>query len=238
MKAILLLLATLAIPAAGSAQDDDRLRMYRIAVVMFQGRQTDAALHLAESWKPDAIRRDARLLIDDRDARLAPGVALVLTEQARRDTKASGPERIAAADLLVNSLRRNSAEIRAFQERWFAFMSSAFIAELNPSPARELLNRGLRVVGESARLQMLSGIAYEMSTYPHAVCPATDCRLSDERRARVLTLAAAAYRQVTDQNKEPETLVTIRTVCRNRSREQIFHRHFRRGADCRAVAHP
>jgi tetratricopeptide (TPR) repeat protein len=195
VKAIVLLLVALGIPASISAQEDDRMRMYRVAVIMYQGRQADAALRVAATWKPDSVRRDARQLLDDRDRRLAPGVAVLLTESARRDTRAGGPERLAVAELLVSSLRRNSPDILAFQERWFAFMTSVFIAELNPSPARTMITRGLRVVGSSSRLELLSGIAYEMSTYPYATCPATDCRLSDDRRARVLTLASDAYRR-------------------------------------------
>jgi tetratricopeptide (TPR) repeat protein len=191
---LLLLLITLLVPAS-SAQEEDRMRMYRVAAIMYQGRQVDAALRVAASWKADNIRRDARQLLDDRDQRLAPAVALLLTESARRDTRAGGPERFAVAELLVASLRRNSPDIRAFQERWFALMASVFVAELNPSPARTIITRGLRVVGDSPRLELLSGIVYEMSTYPHAVCPVADCRLSDERRARVLTLASEAYRR-------------------------------------------
>jgi tetratricopeptide (TPR) repeat protein len=193
VKAILLL-ATLLIPASASAQDDDRLHMYRVAVIMYRGGQPDAAVRVAESWKT-AIRRDARQLLADRDRRLAPAVALLLTESARRDTRAGGSEQLAAAELLVSSLRRDAPDILAFQERWFAFMTSVFIAELNPSPARTLITRGLRVVGDSWRLELLSGIVYEMSTYPHVVCPVADCRLSGERRARVMTLAAEAYRR-------------------------------------------
>jgi tetratricopeptide (TPR) repeat protein len=198
VKAILLLLLTLLISSSSSAQEDDRMRMYRVAVIMLQGRQADAALRVAGSWKPDSIRRDARQLLDDRDKHLAPGVALLLTEGARRDTRATGPERFAVAELLVSNLRRNSPDIRAFQERWFAFMASIFIAELNPSPARTLITRGLKVVGNSSRLELLSGIAYEMSTYLYAMCPAADCRLSADRRARVLTLASEAYRRASD----------------------------------------
>lgn len=194
MKAILLFVALL-ISASSFAQEDDRMRMYRVAIIMYQGRQADAALRVAGSWKPDSIRRDARQLLDDRDTRLAPGVALLLTEAARRDTRATGPERFAVAEQLVSSLRRNSPDIRAFQERWFVFMTSIFIAELNPSPARTLITRGLRVVGDSSRLELLSGIAHEMSTYPYAMCPAADCRVSGDRRARVLTLASGAYRR-------------------------------------------
>jgi tetratricopeptide (TPR) repeat protein len=195
VKAILLLLATLAIPAAGSAQDDDRLRPYRSAVIMYQGRQIDAALRLAASWRPDSIRRDARRLIDDRDTSLAPGVALLLTELARQVTNLNRPEHFGVASFLVGNLRRNLPDVRAFQERWFAFMTSVLIAELNPSSARAFLNRGLRIVGASSRLQLLSGIAYEMSTYSDATCPVADCRMNDDRRARALMLAAEAYRQ-------------------------------------------
>jgi len=134
VNAILLLLITLVIPASSSAQEDDRMRMYRVAVIMYQGRQVDAALRVAASWKADNIRRDARQLLDDRDKRLAPAVALLLTESARRDMRAGGPERFAVAELLVTSLRRNSPDIRAFQERWFAFMASVFVAELIHHP--------------------------------------------------------------------------------------------------------
>jgi tetratricopeptide (TPR) repeat protein len=74
-------------------------------------------------------------------------------------------------------------------------MTSVLIAELNPSSARAFLNRGLRIVGASSRLQLLSGIAYEMSTYSDATCPVADCRMNDDRRARALMLAAEAYRQ-------------------------------------------
>jgi tetratricopeptide (TPR) repeat protein len=193
VKAILLLLAALAVPAV-SAQDD-RLRTYRVAVILYQGKQADAALRNAGSWKLEAVRRDARQLIEDPDTRLAPGVALLMTELARRDTRAGGPERFAVAEARVSNLRRNSPDIRAFQERWYAFMTSVFIAELNPAGARTVIDRGLRVVGESSRLQLLSGIAYEMSTYPHATCLASDCRLSDDQRARNLSLVANAYRR-------------------------------------------
>ena len=42
---------------------------------------------------------------------------------------------------------------------------------------------------------LLSGIALEVSTYPHATCLAADCRLCDDRLARNLSLAANAYRR-------------------------------------------
>jgi tetratricopeptide (TPR) repeat protein len=202
---IRLLLITLAIPVAldsararaASAQDNlhDPLRMYRAAVILYQGKQADAALRVAESWKPETIRRDARQLIDDRDGRLAPGVALLLTELARRDMSGAGPARLGAAELLVSNLGRNSPDVRSFQERWYAFIVSVFVAELNVAPARPVINRGLKIVGESSRLLLLSGIAYEVSTYPYSTCPASDCRLSPDQRARTLTLAAEAYRR-------------------------------------------
>ena len=197
MKTILLLLALLAIPPAISAQDDlhDPLRMYRAAVILYQGKQAGAALRLAGSWKPESVRRDTRRLIEDRDGRLAPGVALLLTEVVRRDMGPGGAERLGIAEFIVANLGRNSPAIREFQERWYAFITSVFIAGLDADPARAVINRGLKLVGETSRLQLLSGIAYEVSTYPPATCPASDCRRSEDQRARNMTLAADAYRR-------------------------------------------
>ena len=180
-----------------SAQDslNDPLRMYRAAVVLYQGKQADAALRLAGAWKPESVRRDAPRLVKDPDVRLALGVALLLTELARRDMGGSGPANLGLAELLVSNLGGNSPDIRAFQERWYAFVISVFIAELNPAPARPVINRGLKIVGESSRLQMLSGIVHEVSTYPYSTCPVSDCRISNDQRARSLTLAAEAYRR-------------------------------------------
>lgn len=194
MKALLLLLIALAVPAVVSAQDDP-LRMYRIAIILYQGGQSDDALRIAGSWRTEAVRRDARRLVDDRDARLAPGVALLITELARRDTRASGPERFGLAEMLVSNLRPRSPDIKAFQERWYTFMASIFVDELDPYGGRTLIDRTLRAVGDSSRLQLLSGILFEVATYPHATCPKSDCRQNDEQRARTLTLAATAYRQ-------------------------------------------
>lgn len=205
MKAIRLLLLAFALPAAldaaqagtTSAQDNlnDPLRTYRAAVVLHQGRQADAALRLAGTWKPESVRRDVPRLVDDRDGRLAPGVALLMTELARRDLGGAGATRLGLAELIVGNLRRNSTDIRAFQERWYAFVTSVFIAELNPVPVRPLINRGLKIVGDSSRLRLLSGIAYEMSTYPYGTCPRAECRVSEDQRARNLGLAAEAYRR-------------------------------------------
>jgi hypothetical protein len=194
VKASLPLIIALAGHAAVSAQDD-RLRMYRIALTSYQSGQVDDALRIAGSWRTDGVRRDARSLVQDRDARLAPGLALLMTELARRDTRVSGPDRFVLAEMLVSLLPRRSPDIIAFQERWYAFMASMFVGELDPSGGRQLLDRALRVVGNNARLQLLSGMMLEVATYPHAACPTSDCRLNDWQRARTLTLAANAYRQ-------------------------------------------
>jgi tetratricopeptide (TPR) repeat protein len=193
---MLLIVSVLAVPVMAPAQDDP-LRVYRIAVVLYQGGQTNEALRLAGPWRPETVRSDARRLIGDRDARLAPGVALLMTELARRNSTAGGPEQFAIAEALVSNLRKNSPDTKAFQERWYAFMTSLFIDELNPAGARALINRGLRVAGESARLLLLSGIAFEMSTYPHAPCPEANCRSNRDQNeiARNLTLAATIYRR-------------------------------------------
>ena len=124
-------------------------------------------------------------------------MALLMSELARRDSKAAGPEQLVVAETLVRNLRRNTPDAKAFQERWYSFMTSLFIAELNPSVARILVDRGLRLVGQSPRLHLLSGIAFEVATYPHVTCLADDCRSSENQRAMVrnLTLAAEAYRQ-------------------------------------------
>jgi tetratricopeptide (TPR) repeat protein len=186
----------LAVPVTASAQDDP-LRMYRIAVILYQGGQFNEALRLAGPWRPETVRSDARRLIEDRDRRLAPGVALLMTEVARRNSTAGGPEQFAVAEMIVSNLRKNSPEAKAFQDHWYAFMASLFIDELNPADARALINRGLRAAGESARLLILSGIAFEMATYPHATCPEADCRSTRDQNevARNLTLAAATYRR-------------------------------------------
>ena len=190
MTRSLLLVAALAVPAVLSAQDDP-LRFYRIAVDIYRLGQTSDALRLARSWRIATVRSDARQLFDDADRRLAPGVALLMTELARRDG-ASGPELFAVAEMLVRGFR-SSPDLKAFQERWYAFTASVFTDELNLLGARTLIERGLRLVGESPRLLLMSGLVFEMSTYPHTTCQ--DCRPDDEQAvARNLTRAAAAYR--------------------------------------------
>ena len=104
MKALLLLLIALAVPAAVSAQDDrlrvydDRLRIYSVAVELYQVGQVDDALRIAGSWKSAVVKSDGGRIIAARDPRLAPGVALLMTELARRDSSAGGPERLALAE--------------------------------------------------------------------------------------------------------------------------------------------
>src|SRR5204862_6803617 len=102
-------------------------------------------------------------------------------------------ERLSLAETIVTSLRRGPPQTKAFQEYWYAFVASLLIAELDPSNARTVIDRGLRLVGASSRLLLLSGMALEVSTYAYATCPVVDCRSSDERRT--LTLAADAYRE-------------------------------------------
>jgi tetratricopeptide (TPR) repeat protein len=181
----ILLAAALAFPAAAAAQNEDPLRAYRAAVLLYQNTQADAALSAADSWRPEIVRRDAVRLVDDRNPRLAPGVALLVTELARRDSSAGGAARIAVAEALVRNFRRDSPGIREFQERWYAFAASMLIAELNPSGARALLDRGLRLVGDSSRLLFMSGVAVELASYP------------DAAPARNLQQAADAYRRAT-----------------------------------------
>jgi len=204
VKAILLLLIALAVPAAVSAQDDrlrvsdDRLRLYGVAVELYRRGQVDDALRIAGSWKSTVVRSDGGRIIAARDPRLAPGVALLMTELARRDSRAGGPERLALAEAIVTSLRRGPPDTKAFQEHWYAFVASLLIADLDPFSARAVIDRGQRLVGKSSRLLLLTGMALEVSTYPHATCPTADCRLSDDRRARTLTLAADAYREASE----------------------------------------
>ena len=201
MKAILLLLIALAIPAAVSAQDDrlrvsdDRLRIYGVAVELYRHGQVDDALRIAGSWKSTVVKSDGGRIIAARDHRLASGVALLMTELARRDSSAGATERLALAEAIVTSLSRGLPETKAFQEHWYAFVASLLIAELDPSSARIMIDRGMRLVGKTSRLLLLSGMALEVSTYPHATCPTPDCQLSGDRRARALTLAADAYRE-------------------------------------------
>jgi Flp pilus assembly protein TadD len=212
VKSSLLLLAALAIPPALSAQDD-RLRMYRVSLTLYRGGHVDEALRIAGGWRTATVRSDVRRLIEDRDVRLAPGVALLLTELARRDTQAGAPERFSAAETIVSDLPRVSPDIEAFRERWYAFMASMFIDDLDPSGARRLLDRALRVVGDSARLQFLSGIAFELATYPHATCAAANCRVTDDQRARHLALASGAYRQAIALNPRfPESHLRLGRV--------------------------
>jgi hypothetical protein len=196
VKSTLVLLAALAVPAAASAQGD-RLRIYGVALELYRHGQVDEALRLAGSWSPTTLKGDMGRILEDRDRHLAPGMVLLMTELARRDSKAASPEQLVIAETLVRNLPRHIPDAKAFQARWYAFITSLFIAELNPPVARILVDRGLRLVGQSPRLQLLSGIAFEMSTYPHAMCLADDCRSSENQRAvvRNLTLAADAYRQ-------------------------------------------
>lgn len=173
MKAILLVTA-LALPAAVTAQNEDPLHAYRAAIILYQSKQADPAIRAAESWKPEAVRRDTLPLVNDRDQRLAPGAVLLMTELSRRDTRPGSSERFAVTELLVRSLRRDSPQLREFQERWYAFVGSLLIEELNPSGARTLIDRALRVIGDSPRLQLMSGLAFEMTTSPHALQQAAD----------------------------------------------------------------
>jgi tetratricopeptide (TPR) repeat protein len=197
VKAILLVTA-LALPAAGTAQNADPLHAYRAAIILYQTKQADAAMRAAESWKPESVRRETLPLVNDRNPRLAPGVALLMTELARRDARSESSERIAVAELLVRSLRRDSPEIREFQERWYTFMVSVLTEELNPVGARPLIDRGLRLVGDSARLLLMSGLAFEMTTYPHTACPTANCEpIGEQAAARNLQQAADAYRRAT-----------------------------------------
>jgi hypothetical protein len=89
VKAILLLLIALAVPAAVSAQDD-RLRICGVAVERTGADRstTRCALRVPEI---DRRQERRRAIIAARDPRLAPGVALLMTELARRDSRAGGP---------------------------------------------------------------------------------------------------------------------------------------------------
>ena len=53
-----------------------------------------------------------------------------MTELGRRDSSAGGPEQFAVAEMLVRGFR-SSPDLKAFQERWYAFMASVFTDELN-----------------------------------------------------------------------------------------------------------
>lgn len=194
MTRILLLVAALAVPAVLSAQDDP-LRFYRIAVELYRLGQTGDSLRLARSWRIATVQSDGKRLFDDADRRLAPGMALLMTELGRRNSTAGGPEQFAVAEMLVRGFR-GSPDLKAFQERWYAFMASTFTDELNLPGARTLIERGMRIVGESPHLLLMSGRVFEMSTYPHATCP--DCRPDDDQAVfRNLTRAAEAYRRAT-----------------------------------------
>ena len=142
-----------------------------------------------------ALRSDGKRLLNAPTLRLAPGVALLMTELGRRDHQRRRPGAVRGRGNARPRLPRLS-NLKAFQERWYAFLASVFIDELNLPGARTLIERGMRVVRESPRLLLRSGLVFEMSTYPHATCP--DCRPDDNQAvSRNLTRAAEAYRRGT-----------------------------------------
>jgi tetratricopeptide (TPR) repeat protein len=196
------LLVTVALRSSSAAQID-RLGPYRGAVALYRAGQFNDALRSARTWRPDQIRSDGSRMLQDKDAHLAPTMVLLLTELAWKDPTAGG-QHLGVAEALVDNLRRlhpdtpeYQARMKAFQERWYAFVVSMLLAELNPSSARTVADRGLQRVGATARLQLLSGLAFEAATYPHATCPAAGCRSDDDGSAfnRDLRRAADAYQR-------------------------------------------
>jgi len=170
--------ASIVLAASGSsaAQSADRIASYRKAIADVQRGNVDAAVARVASWSGDDFKPgiDA-VTADPREWRLAEAAAMLHLElvlSGRAETDAAISRQIALAEPLVAHLKaprgsaaREAADIAAFQERWFELAGSIYFAMTAPGPGRELAERGLGLVGPSARLEMSAGIGFELQSH-------------------------------------------------------------------------
>jgi tetratricopeptide (TPR) repeat protein len=180
--------------AHGGAFPDDSLLARIHSAAQAYARGDASGVKDAETWNPGAVKALTARILDTPDTRQAEAAAMLMTELAASgasSNRASGY--LSAAEAIVRGLPRPGGN-RSFEEHWYAFAASLFLADTNPQGARPFVERGLRVSPRSAQLWILSGTAKEIAAYlgnPECTHPGcTSGQISGDRRS-----AEEAYRR-------------------------------------------
>jgi tetratricopeptide (TPR) repeat protein len=175
-------------------------KQYLDAVLAYRQGDIDNAVDQLVDWPPDDLKRANSILADDRvrDWRLRASAAMLHVEVILRHS--THPQTPVSLHLAMGQRVVDNLDVPEFVRRWYSLAGSIYLSNMDPGAANAIIDRGLRLFKDDARLQMLAGEVEELRGHiaDGNLHDRETVRLTPPGGRRSLLFAESSYRRAVE----------------------------------------